>query len=663
MTYQQADNILHNKPPEESRESLPPPLTAGSPVDRRMIPVLKTDLALLTRLARKRRKLREEVGGALDLTGDGDSGSELKFTIENGKPTKVVPKADKEIHHTIAELMILANTEVAKIIHKHFPDSALLRKHRSVEESSLEELRNVLTSVDVKLEGTDGASLAKALSIARQKSKEARKPFQSLLLSIATRSMTEAQYICTGDVEKGVDFSHYGLGLTEYTHFTSPIRRYCDVIVHKQLLASLANESVVRKSINFRPTVVRLKHLHHLPASEVVSVLAMNGLNNELGLNSSNDDIGDLAHDTSKLSLRNVPSNAEYLRSETAVDKRLKPYDRPEVMAICDGLNLHNRLAKRSSYECQSLFLSLYFKDHVDVTHAVVTHLRENGILVYVPKYDFKGPVYIRDTKGDIHLDPLLLGLPSTFGEPTSPDLNVVENCRRIPFGQCEWMDGIKNERLEVGVQGRKEKFVMRTFDVVHVSIACNNWDVRARVPVPRLQLVATPVVEDSIGSTKRSITTLRKAGDPREVSPSLPKKDSVDTNDDHECSVFDVLTSIRKLSRPNVAREAFCYEKTGTHSTGSSSVASAPTNQRQEVLKGRVVYGAFVNPDTRSAIQESLQSAAFAEAAQHRATLLESSRQTELEKTSESKRFERSITTRQQRLTSDKHHSRHTKG
>jgi exoribonuclease R len=114
MTYDQADNILQGKPPEEPGSKQPPPLTAGSPVDRALIPTLRERLTLLTQVARQRRGQREEIGGAVDLSSsggseDGNVGSnELKFNLVNGEPVAVKPKQDKEIHHTVSEMIVIS---------------------------------------------------------------------------------------------------------------------------------------------------------------------------------------------------------------------------------------------------------------------------------------------------------------------------------------------------------------------------------------------------------------------------------------------------------------------------------------------------------------------------------------------------------------------------
>jgi DIS3-like exonuclease 1 len=221
MTYDQADNILQEKPPDTPGKPPPPPLTAGGPVEQSIIGTLKDPLKTLTLLARKLREDREAIGGAVDLSS-GDIGTELKFTLESGQPVKVASKEDKEIHSTIAELMIVANSYVASKIYKSFPDSSLLRIHRTVEENRFEDLREVLEASGIPFHGENNMALAKSLKDAERLGKSST-VVSSLIKSLATRAMSEAQYVCTGDQNQEADLSHYGLGLSFYTHFTSPL--------------------------------------------------------------------------------------------------------------------------------------------------------------------------------------------------------------------------------------------------------------------------------------------------------------------------------------------------------------------------------------------------------------------------------------------------------
>lgn len=185
MTYDQADNILSDKQPDDPNKPQPPPLTAGSKVKPKLIKQLKNDLTLLTTLARKKKKEREDIGGAVDLSS-GDIGNELKFTLDSGIPIKVAVKVPKEIHDTIAELMILGNTSVAQKIYNYFPNSALLRIHRNVQDNKLEELHEVLKATGLELYGSDNKSLAKTLN-------EAQKNIKSNVVKSLVKSITTSK--------------------------------------------------------------------------------------------------------------------------------------------------------------------------------------------------------------------------------------------------------------------------------------------------------------------------------------------------------------------------------------------------------------------------------------------------------------------------------------
>merc|ERR1712004_881761 len=88
--------------------------------------------------------------------------------------------------------------------------------------------------------------------------------FNNLVRMMATRCMNQAVYFCTGEVQPAL-YAHYGLAMERYTHFTSPIRRYADVLVHRLLMAALGiaplPEHLQNKAtINEQCDKINLKH-------------------------------------------------------------------------------------------------------------------------------------------------------------------------------------------------------------------------------------------------------------------------------------------------------------------------------------------------------------------------------------------------------------------
>uniref|UniRef100_A0A8C2KSV6 DIS3 exosome endoribonuclease and 3'-5' exoribonuclease n=1 Tax=Cyprinus carpio TaxID=7962 RepID=A0A8C2KSV6_CYPCA len=182
----------------------------------------------LNRLAKILKGRRTEKG-ALTL-----SSPEVRFHMdsETHDPIDLQTKELKETNSMVEEFMLLANISVAQKIYDEFSECALLRKHPSPPPSNYDILIKAAKS---RLDS------AKALADSLNNATVENFPyFNTLLRILATRCMMQAVYFCSG---MDSDFHHYGLASPIYTHFTSPIRRYADIIVHRLLAVAINADS------------------------------------------------------------------------------------------------------------------------------------------------------------------------------------------------------------------------------------------------------------------------------------------------------------------------------------------------------------------------------------------------------------------------------------
>ncbi|KAJ6662919.1 hypothetical protein lerEdw1_011123 [Lerista edwardsae] len=187
----------------------------------------------LTDVARHVRAKRDSCG-ALELEG-----VEVRVQLDDKKNIDdLVPRQPLEVHETIAECMILANHWVAKKIWESFPHQALLRQHPPPRQEFFSELRECANAKGFSIDTRSNKALAESLDRAIDPSDPL---VNKLLRSMATQAMSNAAYFSTGSCPED-EFLHYGLALDKYTHFTSPIRRYADVVVHRLLLTAASKE-------------------------------------------------------------------------------------------------------------------------------------------------------------------------------------------------------------------------------------------------------------------------------------------------------------------------------------------------------------------------------------------------------------------------------------
>mmetsp|Transcript_12716 Transcript_12716/g.42240 ORF Transcript_12716/g.42240 Transcript_12716/m.42240 type:complete len:766 (-) Transcript_12716:933-3230(-) len=202
--------------------------------DTRLDDPLTASLRILNTLA-KQLKARRMAAGALVL-----GSPEVRFVLdsETSDPTDVGIYKHKDANSMVEEFMLLANCSVAAATTAAFPKCAMLRRHPPPLPGAFESLKRSL--------GQHGFELDDASSLALGRSLDAcAKPddpyFNQLTRILATRAMQQARYFSSGAAPPS-EYVHYGLACPIYTHFTSPIRRYADQVVHRLLAHAIGWE-------------------------------------------------------------------------------------------------------------------------------------------------------------------------------------------------------------------------------------------------------------------------------------------------------------------------------------------------------------------------------------------------------------------------------------
>lgn len=165
---------------------------------------------------------------------------------EQNQPIELLAEASKPANHLIEEFMILANQLVGEHIYARYPQWAILRQHSPPKLDQMAKVRaffrdlefpdlNYRTATEIN------ASMAAILAECDRRQLD-RAGFEMVLNGLLAKPMNRAQYFCTGDDRYADRFDHFALSIPFYTHFTSPIRRYPDILVHRLLIRAINDQ-------------------------------------------------------------------------------------------------------------------------------------------------------------------------------------------------------------------------------------------------------------------------------------------------------------------------------------------------------------------------------------------------------------------------------------
>lgn len=198
--------------------------------------VFAKEITTLNDLAHKLRKQRF-TNGAVNFET-----TEVKFKLDDkGKPLAVIPKIRKDAHKLIEEFMLLANRQVARFVYNmkkgEERNAFVYRTHDNPDPEKLQNFAVFAKQFGHKL-NVEGSGVSRSLN--KLMDEVEGKPEQNVLQSLAVRAMAKAKYTTEA---KG----HFGLAFDHYSHFTSPIRRYPDMMVHRLLQHYLDKGKSVNK--------------------------------------------------------------------------------------------------------------------------------------------------------------------------------------------------------------------------------------------------------------------------------------------------------------------------------------------------------------------------------------------------------------------------------
>ncbi|MDG1031235.1 MAG: ribonuclease R [Flavobacteriaceae bacterium] len=219
LSYKEAQFVIDNK-----KRTIPLSVSLNGKT-KEINKEIEEGIYVINKLAKKLREERHNKGSI------SFNKKEVKFVLNKEKePIKTIIKESLAANKLIEEFMLLANKKVASLFIKH--KKGLFRIHDYPDDQKIIILEKIIKKLGYKLNLRDSKNINNQLNLLLKQTENT--PEKNLIDTLVIRSMSKAKYSTK-------NIGHFGLSFDKYTHFTSPIRRYPDVLVHRELERILSN--------------------------------------------------------------------------------------------------------------------------------------------------------------------------------------------------------------------------------------------------------------------------------------------------------------------------------------------------------------------------------------------------------------------------------------
>lgn len=207
---------------------------------------VKEAILMMNKVASARKKKRLKKGSIFFANK-----KKIRFRIlddEKQTPTSWEFETVKEANFMVQEFMLLANVLTAKILLQNYPNLSLLRKNSAPSKFKISKTQEILEKYgNYKIKLSNSKSLAKAIYEIKN-NKNLNPMIKDYLNYAIMETLKPSEYIVSDQSNKATHYHHFALNFDLYTHFTSPVRRYPDLIVHRLLTSLIENNPVDEKT-------------------------------------------------------------------------------------------------------------------------------------------------------------------------------------------------------------------------------------------------------------------------------------------------------------------------------------------------------------------------------------------------------------------------------